>query len=170
MHFALVEVPGAIETAYKTLVSSGYGCWFVCWKFFVCPGNAGFITLSDQACKGVPYTHSPCYTECRGWMLSSMDECWQKCVTNAFPEGCVGITDNSECVAAVFESNGQCHLYDGQCTQLSTDSDTTTRLKKFEANFKLVEGQRCTNAPFTDNAGIDCKGFEHVTTADECKQ
>ncbi|CAK9029011.1 unnamed protein product [Durusdinium trenchii] len=142
MHFALVEVPG----------------------------NAGFITLSDQACKGVPYTHSPCYTECRGWMLSSMDECWQKCVTNAFPEGCVGITDNSECVAAVFESNGQCHLYDGQCTQLSTDSGTTTRLKKFEANFKLVEGQRCTNAPFTDNAGIDCKGFEHVTTADECKQ
>ena len=107
----------------------------------------GFRELRDVRCRGIPYTYDPCYNNCNGFAVSTIDECWQKCIANDFPSGCDS-SMNSSCMAVSLKS-GVCQLFNDQCWQMDTDQYTTTRVKKFDSNMRFFEGTRCKNNPYT---------------------
>ena len=165
MRFSLVEIPGHFFWEVKCLVPR-----IPRYHVREAAGDAGHITLANQACKGRPYTHAMCWSECAGWKVSTMEQCWSKCVNNEMPQGCIDREiENSDCQAAVLTEDGTCHLYDSVCKETAWEEGTQTRLKKFKGSFELIERKRCSNSPYTDDAAVGCKGFEH-STAEKCKQ
>lgn len=110
-----------------------------------------YTIFNTSACSERPYTYDPS-TGCDGWTGISLDECEQKCSSDATAKGCPG----KICRYAEYTTSLHlCHLYQ-DCGQVMERKHSVVMLKRVEDT-----SARTSQSPFHRNS-VNVKSGKHV--------